>query len=251
MYYNYILLDQRYPGTWEIENNIIVSYKPFYVGKGKGRRVKAHFQKSAAKHDGNKHKINTINAIINEVGEFPKYVILYNTEYEQESLDNEVRLIRTIKEKYEGILTNILDGGDQPPILRGADNPCSKKVYQFTMDGVFIKVFDCIADAARELNIRASHISSCCILNKVGKPQRYSCGNYRWSFTDQPFDLAEGGKFMRLPKGKIVGYNSTETLEFNSLAEAYKYLKQKNKGHITKCIKNPEKTYLGYNWKLK
>ena len=61
---------------------------------------------------------------------------------------------------------------------------CGKKVSQYTVDGLFVKEWNCIADAQRELNI--SNISVAC-----RNPQRLA-GNYQWKYSSddrkiQPF----------------------------------------------------------------
>lgn len=53
---------------------------------------------------------------------------------------------------------------------------CRKIVYQYSMDGEFIKQWDSISDAARKLNIPPSGISQCC----NGK-YKYASG-FIWSF---------------------------------------------------------------------
>lgn len=43
----------------------------------------------------------------------------------------------------------------------GIDNYRSIKVYQYSIDNEFIKVWDCMSDISRELNFNISHISQC------------------------------------------------------------------------------------------
>lgn len=51
-----------------------------------------------------------------------------------------------------------------------------KKVAQYSKTGLCIKVFNCLQDASRELNIPTSNISKCC----MGK--RHSAGKYIWRY---------------------------------------------------------------------
>ena len=51
-----------------------------------------------------------------------------------------------------------------------------KKVAQYSKKGIFIRKFNCIADASRECNIPTTNISKCC------KGIRKSAGNYIWKY---------------------------------------------------------------------
>lgn len=53
-----------------------------------------------------------------------------------------------------------------------------KKVDQYSMDGQFIKTHESISNAARELNLFKTNISSCCL----NKPQHSTCGGFVWRF---------------------------------------------------------------------
>lgn len=51
-----------------------------------------------------------------------------------------------------------------------------KKVAQYSKKGEFIKIFNCIADASRELSVPTTNISKCC------KGKRKSAGKYIWNY---------------------------------------------------------------------
>ncbi len=55
-YYVYVFLDPRKPGKWEY-NGIIFDFQPFYVGKGKGRRINSHFDKHHRKTESIKNRV--------------------------------------------------------------------------------------------------------------------------------------------------------------------------------------------------
>jgi len=62
------------------------------------------------------------------------------------------------------------------------DHPNSKKVNQYTKDGVFVKQWDSIMDVERWLWIKNSIISQCC-------KQKYwfkSAGGFRWEYVPNP-----------------------------------------------------------------
>jgi hypothetical protein len=66
------------------------------------------------------------------------------------------------------------------PPKRGK-SPEAKPVYQFTLDGVLIRKWDCITDAY-DGKAKASHIGACC------KGIRFKALGYRWSFTETLVD---------------------------------------------------------------
>lgn len=83
--------------------------KPFYVGKGIGKRYKV-----------TRGRNDKWNKIVNKHGFQPKILAYWDTE--QQALDHEMLLISVFRELgYD--LTNMTDGGDNPPTLRGKDNP--------------------------------------------------------------------------------------------------------------------------------
>lgn len=59
------------------------------------------------------------------------------------------------------------------------NNPASKKVYQYTIDGAFVQSFVSSEEAARSLNkTRGGHISEC------ANGKRKSAFGFKWSFTE-------------------------------------------------------------------
>lgn len=71
--------------------------------------------------------------------------------------------------------------GDKNPMygVRGKDKVNAKQVAQYDLDGNFIKVWDCIKEAADSLNIFAQNISACCRgVNKTS-------GGFIWRYVDE------------------------------------------------------------------
>lgn len=59
---------------------------------------------------------------------------------------------------------------------RGATHAESKCVYQYTLEGEFIKKWDCVSVAGRELRINASSIGAC------ARHQHKTAGGFRWEY---------------------------------------------------------------------
>ncbi len=122
-YYTYVLLDPREPGEWKFSVrgiDVVFGNKPFYVGKGSGRRIHSHVS-DAIRNRPNRSKVNPHKesvirkihseglAIIEE-----KFGGLVN---EGMALAAEILLIEAIgrNDLGSGFLTNKTDGGEGSP----------------------------------------------------------------------------------------------------------------------------------------
>lgn len=72
-------------------------------------------------------------------------------------------------------------------IFDGAKNPHAKKVYQFSIDGHLIKIWDCATDASRALGVCLSSISFCA----KGK-YKTACG-FIWRYKNEENTDENGG----------------------------------------------------------
>lgn len=162
-FYIYAYLDTRKPGNYfykkgKLEFNF--NFEPFYIGKGCGRRMRAHlYEKEASGIQCNSHKIRKIQKIIKETNEEPQIIIIRNQLTENDAGILEKIYINTIgrEDLKNGPLTNKTDGGD------GATNASSmiKPIYQFSLNGAFIKEWISITNAAKSIKTDVSNISSC------------------------------------------------------------------------------------------
>jgi translation initiation factor 2 beta subunit (eIF-2beta)/eIF-5 len=112
-FYVYVYLNPLKPGKF-IYDNLEFEYEPFYIGRGKSDRSEKHiwFAKNKPK-EGNRHKSNTINKIINEGTEPIIKFIMKDLDFTS-SIDNEIKLIKLIgrNDLHLGPLTNMTDGGE-------------------------------------------------------------------------------------------------------------------------------------------
>lgn len=60
----------------------------------------------------------------------------------------------------------------------GAMNKTSKRVYQFTINGIFVAEYESVAQAYRITGINPRHICECA----NNKPKHLTCGGFKWSY---------------------------------------------------------------------
>lgn len=61
--------------------------------------------------------------------------------------------------------------------MSGSGNPRARAVFQYALDGTFIKKYSCMKDAVEELNLKtSSHISGCC------SHKRKQAYGFMWSY---------------------------------------------------------------------
>lgn len=111
-HYVYVLMDTRKSGSYQY-GSYCFTYEPFYVGKGKGKRWKAHVADALRSQSGS-HKENKIRKIISDTGDLPAVVIVADGLGEAEAFSLESALIALIgrSDCGSGPLTNKSDGGE-------------------------------------------------------------------------------------------------------------------------------------------
>lgn len=97
----------------------------------------------------------------------------------KEAQDLEIELIAKYKTQNPKFGYNLTSGGEGCPELprnRGKDHHSSKPVYQYDLDGNFIRVWENALCVERELNILATDIY------QVAKGKLYIAGGYIWKY---------------------------------------------------------------------
>lgn len=121
-YYVYAILDQRKHGHYCYDGlNCSFLYEPIYIGKGKGSRIKKHFQENVLKQD--TYKNNKVKKIKRETGNWPIIIKIKENINEKDAFILEEKIIKIIGRKCDnGPLTNIATGGlSNTPIFVGED----------------------------------------------------------------------------------------------------------------------------------
>lgn len=152
------------------------------------------------------------------------------------------------KKSYYGSLCNLTDGGDGTvgiTRLKSKDNKFSKPIYQFNLNGKFIRKWYCGQDIERKLKYYANSIYDCCN-RKRGNKTAYG---FQWSYKKTWMKKVK----RYTDKGGIRIYQYTKNLKYiTSYASAVQAAKQIN-GHtasIINCVngKKQYKTAHGFVW---
>lgn len=151
-----------------------------------------------------------------------------------------------------------------------------RKVSQFDLQGNFIRIWDCIATAQKELKIFG--ISKCC------KKETKTAGGFQWKYADDPREVgayikekhpmseetkqklskAKKGKPSKLKgRGGMKGTSNpraTPVLQFtisDEFVKEWDYITKASKelginiSSLSECLKGKQKTAGGYKWKYK
>lgn len=241
-FYTYILIDPR--------NN-----QPFYVGKGKGRRMYEH--KRIRSRLTNPLLKNKIYSILNSGFDIIYDKVLLNVD-EESAYQKECELIEQYgcKINQTGILCNLTDGGEGArgslitPEQRKAQSEYMKTqprrlpikckpVSQYTLDGTFIQHWPSAKEASENTPANRSYITQVC------KGKRKSAGSFLWSYKGDPIP-SFSKKYYR-PVQQL-DLNNDLIATFQSLTEA-----QNQTGvelhNISECCRGKSKTAGGYIWR--
>lgn len=194
-----------------------------------------------------------------------KHEILLEGISESEAIYTEKYLIRWYK--IHGISYNITDGGhlggsligkDHPMYgrhethprygVKGADNTTSKKVYQYTREGKFIKAWDSISQVGESFdNIHSAIVSIC----SVCKYKRPSFKNFIWRYfyAEQLNECAER-RIKPVYQYDIDGNYIGSYPMIKDLQEVLGVPKSRL-GAISNCCNGRYKCAFGYFWSFK
>lgn len=120
------------------------------------------------------------------------------------------------------------------------NNPASKIVYQYDLDGNYIQDFKSTREAERTTGISHNSISYCC----NGKV--CSAGDYLWSYT-KTSKLKIRDDFREKEIVQVDINTGNVLMTFKSVTEAAKFIGI-TKTAICNCLKNKTKSAGGYKW---
>uniref|UniRef100_UPI00345BC3E1 NUMOD1 domain-containing DNA-binding protein n=1 Tax=uncultured Polaribacter sp. TaxID=174711 RepID=UPI00345BC3E1 len=113
-----------------------------------------------------------------------------------------------------------------------------KHVYQYSLNGDFLKMFDCLEKAGTDVNAKKQQISRACLNKKTSK-------GFFWSY-----DYVEKFEPAKDYRKKVVQQFTLDgnfVCKYNSVAEASKQTNC-NTSSIAKVCRGERKTAGGFNW---
>lgn len=269
-FYVYCYMDPRKPGKYTYDGlDICFLYEPFYIGKGKGGRIKKGLS-CKDNSDIKKNKINKIKDVY--------YTKLYHNISQEESLSIEEEIINKIKVFWQGgplvnveiksfgnkindyirkkMSENHADViGDRNPmygkqhtketkeLIRKTKN--IKKILQYDTEGNFINEWNGYSEIFKSIGIRKENISACC----NNKKSVNTTGGYYWMFKQSDKIEIKINKIKTL-KRNIIQYdlNGDFIREWDSIKEACDSVNVKLLNNALNGIKD---NLGGYMWRYK
>ena len=237
-YYTYILLD---PSTGT----------PFYIGKGKDRRMYQHWM--------HRNSAKCVNYLVCkklkelEISKLkPMYEKVLINATESQALDKERELIALYGriDNQTGILCNLTDGGEsgasswsQHTRNRKSTTELSKNkgkpVSQYSLDGTLIETFPSAKRASEKVQLaNRSYITQCC------KRKRVSAGGFLWSYVGDDIPTYSKKYYRKVYQYDLEGnfisvYISLTEAQQNTSVELH---------NISECCRGNSKTAGGYIW---
>lgn len=252
-YYVYVYLDTRKPGKWEYEG-IEFEYQPFYVGKGKGQRIRGHLIPSALSTFS--LKINIIEKIIKETGQPPVSRKIYDNLTELEAFDLEIKLIKYFGriDQKTGILANLTSGG--PGSAEKISNVKKKKdpskvylksnmqrVDQFDLNGNFIKKWDALPIIFKTLNLTKSDQNK--IRGNIRNAIKSALG-FIWRYDGtSAYVKKKDGRGLKVSQFTMSGIFIKTYDSVNDAAFAV----NRPATSISRCCRGKRKNCAGFRWK--
>lgn len=131
--------------------------------------------------------------------------------------------------------------------IRDSEESCSKKVYQYSDEGAFIKEYNSVSQAGKENKIGPTKISKSCLTG-------YSAGGFLWSYekmVEYPLTLQEKilGKKIYGDKNPVIQYdlNGNPLFIYPSIRKTSKVLDKKYRGLARKNLDNFIE-FCNYKW---
>lgn len=142
--------------------------------------------------------------------------------------------------------TKMLEDTSKFVSQKGADNPFSRKVRMYSLEGELLRTFDCLQDAARFAGVTDANIG------KVCRGERFSSGGYIWAYEGEAKMKIKSEPRIHTNKRPIQQFTPEGVFvaEYDSVKEAADAL------GILACniVHNANgdgKTYKGYKWRYK
>lgn len=223
----------------------------FYIGIGtktpkRGMTFKSLYNRA------HKRSVTNRNEIWQKIVAKTEYdiEIVFETDNYEKAKETEIELILKYGRKNEGgTLANITRGGDGTlgfAKQKGKESTFSKTVYQYGLDGTFIKEWGCAYEIKESLGIAPNQICDCC--NNPDDNKYKTAKGFQWKY----YKLDNIGKVSRYCGKKVYQFDLNGKLlkEWISADYAANSLGIKKSG-ISACTGGKLKTYKKTIWKTK
>lgn len=214
----------------------ITKYDPQYrwLNNGRGYKTQSTF----------------FNAIIKYGWININHEILFSNLTEQEALNKEEELIQQYKSydrrygynislrgpKYGEFISEKKIKSRRLPVSKIPNwKNRGKIINKLDTNNNIIKTYRCVHELAVELNIPIETLRT-----RLNKYKVLDYGNYKFTYSE-----------LKNPKVEMLSLQGEFIREFDSLAEAYKYINRVNKGGITLVCTGKSESYVGYKWRFK
>ncbi len=199
----------------------------------------------------------TITSLYNRAGgsrgkTYIKCPVFYNAiiKYGFSNFDVEILVeapisqLNILEKKYIEIFNTLVPDGYN--IQEGGEGGNTKIVYQYNMDGQFVRQFNSVREAADSIGREPQGISDCL------HGRALSCGNYYWSLQKlEKYPIAEKTDFLKIRNDKkqvrMLDLNGNLIRTFKSIGEAAKFCNGERSA-IKRCCRHELHTYCGYKW---
>lgn len=177
--------------------------------------------------------------------------ILYESDDYGDIKSREVEMIARIgKRSHYGTLCNLSDGGDgglsvEKP--KGKHSSCSKKVYQYTLEGNFVREWDSGNDIQRELGHWSNSIYNCCNRKKKNK----TAYGFQWSYQKMTVLIPRKKDYHSKPVLQLM--KSGELVKVWSSSKSAALELNMARCHINSCcnLSKSRRTAGGFRWIFK
>lgn len=183
-----------------------------------------------------------------------EHEILYENLSEDEAKEKEIELISHFKSNHDNYGYNITSGGDglngykyteehsqnMSVAMKGKN---AKKICQYSLDGIFIKIWDSIIEASDALGINFRSIADCC------RGEHCRAGEYMWRFYNDNTDNIPSYKTFVHDKYVLqFDLNNNFIKKWNSTKEISETLHIRRNNIISVCT-GKRKSAGGFKWK--
>ena len=171
------------------------------------------------------------------------HIVLYNNLFKKEAEQLEIELIDKYQTRNPKYGYNLAKGGIGGAAYTGEKHPFSKKVYQYNLDGTFIREWENAQRASEELNICVSDIHATCRENNNVRQAGHFIWSYKYKESLEPYTTKIGWR--KYPIFQLDNnFNIVQRYNCISDVDDTTYIRE----NVTNCCVRKSLTHNGYYW---